>query len=99
MAFKPLNSSHLLISGLMRISASCDIPLTWKLNLRTTNTFCITTSSTSLVTSGNLKDGVERINDELKLLWLDYVEEETGNLTEGGIVFRNKLRSLLDEGI
>jgi len=52
-----------------------------------------------LTTSRDLKDGIERIGDELKLLWLDYSEEETRNLTEGGIIFRDKLHSLLNEEI
>lgn len=52
-----------------------------------------------LVTCNDLKDGVDRINGEFKLLWFDYVEEDVSKLTEGGVQFREKLLSLPAEGI
>lgn len=52
-----------------------------------------------LVTSKDLKEGMEEINKEFLLFWSDYVKEDINNLTEGGIGFREKLLSLFNEGI
>ena len=99
MAFKPLNSLPLTHIRFNEDIRELRYPIDLEVEFENDEYILYNNEFNLLVTSGNLKDGVERINDELKLLWLDYVEEETGNLTEGGIVFRNKLRSLLDEGI
>lgn len=52
-----------------------------------------------LVTSKDLKDGMDEINNEFMELWSDYVEEDINNLSEGGILFRKKLLSVFNEGI
>lgn len=52
-----------------------------------------------LVTSKNLKEGMDEINREFVLLWSDYVEEDINNLSEGGIQFREKLLSLFNGAI
>jgi len=99
MAFKPLNSLPLTHIRFNEDIRELRYPIDLEVEFENDEYILYNNEFNLLVTSDNLKDGVERINDELKLLWLDYVEEETGNLTEGGVVFRNKLRSLLDEGI
>ena len=99
MAFKPLKSlplTHIKFDGGIR---ELQYPIDLDVEFEGDEYILYNNEFNLLVTSSNLKEGMERVGNELKLLWLDYAEEETGNLTEGGIVFRDKLRSLLDEGI
>ncbi|KAF5046628.1 hypothetical protein DSECCO2_468810 [anaerobic digester metagenome] len=98
-AFKPLESlplTHIRLDGDLR---RLRYPVDLEVEFEDGEYILYNNEFNLLVVSDNLKDGVERITDELRLLWLDYVGEEETNLTEGGVAFRNKLRSLLGEAI
>jgi hypothetical protein len=50
-----------------------------------------------LAVASNLKDGMEEINDELKTLYNEYVNEELTNLTEDALKLRNHFLIIFGE--
>ena len=50
-----------------------------------------------LTVAGNLKEGMEEINEELKVLYTEYVKEDVSNLTRSAVTLRNKLLEIFGE--
>ena len=50
-----------------------------------------------LAVASNLKDGMEEINDELKILYDEYVNEDLTNLTNDAIKLRNQILKIFGE--
>ncbi|MDK2988838.1 MAG: hypothetical protein PWR16_367 [Methanoculleus sp.] len=50
-----------------------------------------------LAVASNLKEGMEEINEELKVLYTEYVKEDVSNLTNSAVTLRNKLLKIFGE--